>query len=161
MAAPQQPLTPPNTSRAETGAAQRGVLDQRIRAIRRRIVAASLVGTAAFSLLAAYETRGTVTAAPATPAVAIEQSTTAGQSTSQSFFASQSSGVTLGTATATTATTPATTTASATTTAATTAASTSTTTTQQSTTTAQATSQTTTSASSPAHASGRTKSSTS
>jgi hypothetical protein len=155
MATPQHPLTPPNAPRDKAGAIQRGALDQRIRALRRRIVAASLVGTAAFSLLAAYETHGTVTAAPATPAAAIEHSTTVGQSTSQSFFASQSSGVALDTATSTTAATASTTASPATSSAA------PATTTQQSTTTAQTTSQSSTAVSVPARASGRTKSSTS
>ncbi len=159
MAAPQQPLTPPNPPREQTGAVQRGALDRRIRMIRRRVVTASLVGTAAFSLLAAYETRGTATAAPATPA-AVAQSVTAGQSTGQSFFTSQNSGVAVGAATTTTSssatTAPATTASSATAT-----TSSTTTTTQQSTTTSQATSQSSTVAPVPARASRRTKSSTS
>jgi len=48
-----------------SGPAQRGALDTHIRTVRRRIVGGSLIGTAAFTILAGYQTLSTTTVADA------------------------------------------------------------------------------------------------
>lgn len=80
------------------GNAQRRALDARLRALRRRVVVASLFGTLGFSALAGYHTATASTAAATTTGQPTSSTT---QSSGQSPLAGQSSGVTV------TATTPA------------------------------------------------------
>jgi len=101
---PRRPHTP-------SGPAQRGALNARIRTVRRRIIGGSLLGTAAFTILAGYQTLSQPAVADAATAAdtAITGDVASATATAP-FFAAQG-GAAVTTPTATTGNTAATSTA--------------------------------------------------
>lgn len=102
---PRRPHTP-------SGPAQRGALNARIRTVRRRIIGGSLLGTAAFTILAGYQTLSQPAVADAATAAADTAITgdVASATATVPFFAAQG-GAAVTTPTATTGNTAATSTA--------------------------------------------------
>lgn len=95
---PRRPHTP-------SGPAQRDALDARVRAVRRRIVSGSLLGTAAFTILAGYQTLNKPTVAAAATANTAIVGDVASATATAPLFAAQG-GVALTTPTATATATP-------------------------------------------------------
>lgn len=95
---PRRPHTP-------SGPAQRDALDARVRAVRRRIVSGSLLGTAAFTILAGYQTLNKPAVAAAATANTAIVGDVASATATAPLFATQG-GVALTTPTATATATP-------------------------------------------------------